>query len=63
MKILTIVTTIFLPLTLIAGWYGMNFINMPELAWKYGYAYPVTIAASIIIVAASLYYFKKKKFW
>ena len=61
MKILTIVTTIFLPLTLIAGWYGMNFEHMPEI--KYPYAYPVTIAASIIIVAASLYYFKKKKFW
>ena len=61
MKILTIVTTIFLPLTLIAGWYGMNFEHMPEI--KYQYAYPVTIAASIIIVAASLYYFKKKKFW
>lgn len=61
MKILTIVTTIFLPLTLIAGWYGMNFEHMPEI--KYQYSYPVTIAASIIIVAASLYYFKKKKFW
>lgn len=61
MKMLTIVTTIFLPLTLIAGWYGMNFEHMPEI--KFQYAYPVIIAASIIIVAASLYYFKKKKFW
>ena len=37
MKILTIVTTIFLPLSLLAGWYGMNFAGMKELSWKYGY--------------------------
>ena len=37
MQILTIVTTIFLPLTLLVGWYGMNFSGMPELHWKYGY--------------------------
>ena len=61
MKVLTIVTTIFLPLTLIAGWYGMNFKYMPEI--EYQYAYPVVIAASILIVAASLFYFRKKKFW
>ena len=36
MSILTVVTTIFLPLTLIVGWYGMNF-EMPEYAWRYGY--------------------------
>ena len=36
MKLLTIVTTIFMPLSLIAGWYGMNFSNMPELQWTYG---------------------------
>lgn len=61
MKMLTIVTTIFLPLTLIAGWYGMNFEHMPEIGYKY--SYPVIIGASILIVIASLYYFKKKKFW
>ena len=38
MTMLTVITTIFLPLTLIAGWYGMNFPNMPELHWRYGYA-------------------------
>lgn len=38
MKLLTIVTTIFMPLSLIAGWYGMNFSNMPELQWTYGYS-------------------------
>ena len=37
MKTLTVITTIFMPLTLIAGIYGMNFENMPELEWHYGY--------------------------
>lgn len=60
MKVLTIVTTIFLPLTLIAGWYGMNFVYMPELAWKYGY--PVVIFVSVLVVLSSLYIFKKKRY-
>ena len=61
MKLLTIVTTIFLPLTLVAGWYGMNFYNMPELRFRYGY--PVVSAISILIVIVSLWFFKKKKFF
>lgn len=61
MKMLTIVTTIFLPLTLIAGWYGMNFSYMPEL--KCPMAYPIVIAVSILIVILSLWTFKKKKYW
>lgn len=61
MKLLTIVTTIFLPLSLIAGWYGMNFRYMPELEWLY--SYPVVIGVSILIVIVSLIYFKKKKFF
>ena len=61
MKFLTVVTTIFLPLTLIAGWYGMNFYNMPELGWKYGY--PVVSGISLVIVAICLWFFKKKKFF
>lgn len=61
MKILTIVTTIFLPLSLVAGWYGMNFTNMPELTWKYGY--PAVIGASILVVLICLWIMKKKKFW
>lgn len=61
MKVLTIVTTIFLPLSLIAGWYGMNFYNMPELTWQYGY--PVIAGVSMLIVIISLWFFKKKKFF
>ena len=59
MKIFTIVTVLFLPLTLIVGWYGMNFANMPELQWKYGY--PAAIIVSVLIVAVLIWYFKKKK--
>ena len=61
MQILTIVTTIFLPLTLLVGWYGMNFVGMPELTWKYGY--PVVVIVSIVTVGISLWVCKKKKFW
>lgn len=43
MKVFTVVTTVFLPLNLITGWYGMNFGDMPELSWHYGYG-------SIIVV-------------
>lgn len=59
MTILTIVTSVFMPLTLIAGWYGMNFKYMPELEYKA--AYPIVIAVSIVIVVISLIFFKKKK--
>ena len=59
MTVLTVITTICLPLTLIAGWYGMNFQKMPELEWAYGY--PVIILISIAIVVGCLIWFKKKK--
>jgi len=59
MKIFTVVTAIFLPLTLLVGWYGMNFAYMPELHWKYGY--PIIIAVSTGIVVALICYFKHKK--
>ncbi len=59
MTLLTVVTTIFMPLTLIAGWYGMNFRYMPELGWRAGY--PVVIAVSAAIVVFCLIFFKKKK--
>ena len=51
-------TVVFLPLTLLTGWYGMNFVGMPELTWKYGY--PVAIVVSVVIVVALLRHFKKK---
>jgi len=59
MTVLTVVTTIFMPLTLIVGWYGMNFVYMPELKWEG--SYPVVIVLSILIVVVSLIFFKKKK--
>ena len=61
MKVLTIVTAIFLPLSLIAGWYGMNFTDMPLLRWRWGY---VTVAAvSALVVALLIWYFKRKKWF
>lgn len=59
--ILTIVTTLFLPLTLLTGWYGMNFAYMPELHWKYGYC--LIIAVAILVVTLEILYFKKKRFF
>ena len=61
MKTLTIVTTIVLPLSLLAGWYGMNFEYMPELTMRYSYY--VVIAVSVIIVVASLILFLVKKYF
>lgn len=58
-KLLTVITTIFLPLSLIAAWYGMNFKYMPELHSKYGY--PIVIIVSITIIIIFLIIFKKKK--
>lgn len=60
MRILTVVTTVFAPLTLLTGWYGMNFVNMPELQWRYGYL--GVIAVSLVITAVCLLIFRRKKF-
>lgn len=57
MKLFTVITAIFLPLSLIAGWYGMNFAYMPELKWVYGY--PAVILVSAIVAVLSLIYFKR----
>ena len=59
MTLLTVITTIFMPLTLIVGWYGMNFRYMPELEWRFGY--PVVILVSVVIVIFCLIFFRKKK--
>lgn len=59
MKVLTIIATIFIPLTFVAGVYGMNFAYMPELKWRWGY--PAVLLVMLIIAAAMLLYFKRKK--
>jgi len=61
MKILTIIATIFIPLTFIAGVYGMNFRYMPELDWRWGY--PIVLAAMATVSAGMLLYFRKKKWF
>lgn len=60
MKVLTVITTIFMPITFIAGLYGMNFRYMPELTWKYGYLWALIIMA-LITIGMSLWF--KKKGW
>jgi len=59
MKVLTIIATIFIPLTFIAGVYGMNFRYMPELEWRGGYVF--AWAMMIAIAAALLLYFRRKR--
>lgn len=59
MKVLTIIATIFLPLTLVAGIYGMNFRIMPELQWDWGYPFSLLIMFAIAMVM--LVYFRRKK--
>ena len=61
MKVLTIIATIFIPLTFIAGVYGMNFRHMPELEWHFGYYFSLTLM--LIVGMGMLYYFKRKKWF
>jgi magnesium transporter len=64
MKALTIIATIFIPLTFIVGIYGMNFntasspYNMPELSWYYGY--PIVMGSMLMLTLGMLYYFRRK---
>jgi len=58
MKVLTIMATLFIPITFLAGIYGMNFQYIPELGWKYSYA--MFWVACVVIVSGLLWYFKRK---
>lgn len=60
MKVLTVVTTVFMPLSISTAWYGMNFFDMPELTWKWGYE--VFILGNLLIIILCVWYLKKKKF-
>ena len=59
MKLFTVVTSVFLPMTVIVGWYGMNFKYMPEISFRYGYVYVILL--NIAVVLTLIYIFKKKK--
>ncbi len=59
MKVLTIITTLFIPLTFLTGLYGMNFKHMPELNWPY--SYPILLALIATIFFSMIYYFKSRK--
>jgi magnesium transporter len=59
MKTFTVITAIFLPLTLLAGWYGMN-LRMPEFDWKFGYLFVIGISISIVVFCLAMF---KKKNW
>jgi magnesium transporter len=59
MKVLTIISTIFIPLTFIAGVYGMNFENLPEKDWYYGYYFCLSLMGAVVVVM--LMFFRKKK--
>lgn len=58
-KMFTVISVIFMPPTLIASVYGMNFVDMPEINWAYGYEF--SIGMMILAVVVILYYFKRKK--
>lgn len=60
MRVFTAITTVFMPLTVITGIYGMNFTNMPELDWKYGYFVVIGI---MITLGLSMFFIFRKKDW
>jgi magnesium transporter len=59
MKVLTLIATIFIPLTFIAGIYGMNFANMPELEWRYGY-FGILIVMAVIGISLAVHFRRRK---
>jgi magnesium transporter len=59
MKVLTLIATIFIPLTFVVGLYGMNFENMPEIEWEFGY-YTVLVVMAVMVAGMLIYYRKKK---
>ncbi len=61
MKFFTVITSIFFPLTIIVGWYGMNFQSMPEFSWRYGYVYVILL--SIIVVLILVLIGRRKKWF
>ena len=61
MEFLTVITTIFPPLSLLTGWYGMNWKGMKELDWEWGYI--AFIAVAIVVVALELSFFIKRGFF
>ncbi len=61
MKVLTVVATIFIPLTFIAGIYGMNFVNMPELEWEYGYF--ASLAVMSLVAIGMLLTFRRRRWF
>lgn len=62
MKVLTIISAVFMPLTLITGWYGMNFTTMPELQWPFGYLYVIALSVIVVIVSIVLLFFKRNRY-
>jgi len=60
MKTLTVITTVFMPLTLIAGIYGMNFVEMPELEWKYGYYF---VLLAMVLLGGGMFGWFRRSGW
>jgi magnesium transporter len=61
MKVLTIITTVFIPLSFVAGLYGMNFQYMPEISWKWGYPFVLALMAGV--TAWMMWFFRRRKWF
>ncbi len=61
MKVLTIISTVFMPLSFIASFYGMNFVHMPEL--YYTYSYPIVIGIMLVVFVGMIRFFRRKNWW